>query len=123
MYDCMYNDWQKKNYLGNYPLITLNFLDVGQVEYFSRETVIPIHFASSFSKDPTEEQVIDFLQRFQHKEFRMLSSGGTHISGRSLNFYVKPEKIESLGLKFEVMETYQFPEMRKRYQLLKVTRK
>lgn len=123
IYDCMVKDWEKNNLIGNHPLITLYFLDVGQIEFFSEERIIPFHLASSFTQDPTEEQFHYFLKNFKHKEFRILSGGSTSGKRQNLSSYLNIEKLESLGLQIDVLNTYDYPDQRKRYQLVRVVRK
>jgi len=122
VYDCMVKDWEKNNFINDLPLITLYFLDVGQIEFFSGEKIIPVHFASSFTKDPSEEQVADFLKKFPHHEFRVLSSDTALGNGRNPGFYLSEEKLNSLDLKIDVLNTYHYPALGKSYQLLRVVR-
>lgn len=123
IYDCMIKDWDQKNLIGDHPLISLYFLDVGQIEFFSEENIIPIYLSSSLTQNPTEDQVLDFLKKFNHKEFLILSSNSEAGNGKNLASYLSDENLRALGLKTYVLSTYEYPEHRKSYQLLRVVRK
>jgi len=122
-YSCMVRDWnQNPKLIGDHPLITLYFLDVGQIEYFSGEKIIPIHFSPRYEREPTEDEVADFLRRFPYKEFRILGSGTRPKNGRTLLSYLSQETVNSLNLKIELLKEYNFRAQERRYRLLKVTR-
>ena len=123
IYDCMIKDWKSKNLIDNHPLLTLYFLDVGQIEFFSGEKIIPTHLASYFTQDPTLEQFEDFMKQYRPREFRFLVYRGKLLSGSPISSYVSEERLRDLGFEVEVLSSYDFPEHRKSYQLLKVVRK
>jgi len=122
IYSCMIRDWNQNNLLGNTPLLTLYFLEVGQIEFLSGEKIIPINLAPRYEREPTEDEVADFLRRFPHREFRILSSDPSQGDGRDLHSYLSPGTLESLNLRIEVVREYNFESLARRYSLLKVTR-
>lgn len=122
IYQCMLADWEKEKWLEGKPLITLNLLDVGQLEYFSEEKRLPIHATWKIKRNPTGDELRDFLTHFPYSEFLVLGSGPP--DGRDLSDYNLSEaSLNEGGLSIEVIRSYDYPAFGKSYRLMKMTRR
>lgn len=124
VYECMYNDIADKKLIGDKPLVTLNYLDIGQFEFLSGEKLIPLHVNSRLTRTPTGEELIKFFISLPSQEFFILASGGP--DGKQLGNYFRPPMskfiLQGFGWKVETVRTYQYPELLKTYSLLKITK-
>lgn len=123
VYACMYRDPDIRNRLERTPLITLNYLDVGQLEFLSGEKIKPVHLNSRWTRPPTSEELLRFFEKFPGKEVLVLSSFG--LDGKTLLDFLGPEARSILarrGLKIEELKSFRYPEQHKAYRWLLVTR-
>jgi hypothetical protein len=125
VYECMYNDIVgDPNLIGDKPLVTLNYLDIGQFEFLSGEKMIPYHVNSRLTRLPEPQELVKFFIAIPSQEFFVLGSG--EPDGKSLAHYFKPPVskyiLQSFGWKVETVKTYSYPELLKTYFLLKITK-
>lgn len=124
VYECLYRDWDNGKMLEGKPLVTLNYLDIGQLEFLSREKLIPLHVHSRLTRIPSQEELLKFFISIPSKEFFILASGKP--DGKSLEHYMQQQTMEgifkALGFKIELVKVSDFPELLKSYSLLKVTK-
>jgi hypothetical protein len=126
-YDCMVKDWKKSGVLQNHQLITLYYLDVGQIEYFSQETIIPLHVNWKYSKIPTHENFLDFLKKYPAQEFFILSSKELGVPTDLAKYLgVKDSEVQLTLLrnliKMDVIKQYDYPGISREYTLIKLSR-
>lgn len=126
-YDCMVKDWNQTGILKNHQLVTLYYLDVGQIEYFSQEKITPIHVNWKYSQIPSKESFKQFLKHFPAKEFYILSSKELGIA-TDLSTYLKVSESEVASellrdnMKIEIVKRYDYPAISREYTLLKLTK-
>lgn len=126
-YDCMVKDWNESGILKNKQLVTLYYLDVGQIEFFSQEKITPVHVNWKYSKIPSEEEFLQFLKHFPDKEFYILSSKELGVA-TDLSTYLKisESEVEAMllknNIKMEVVKRYNYPVISREYTLTKLTK-
>lgn len=124
-YDCMVKDWSQSGILKDKQLVTLYYLDIGQIEFFSQEKVTPLHVNWKYSKIPTKELFLEFLTRFPAQEFFILSSKELGVA-TDLATYLKvsePEVESTLlknKIKMSIIKHYDYPAISREYSLIKL---
>lgn len=126
-YDCMVKDWKKNGFLQNHQLITLYYLDVGQIEYFSQETITPLHVNWKYSTIPTHDNFLDFLKKYPAQEFFILSSKELGVPTDLAKYLgVKESDVQITLLrnliKMDVIKQYDYPGISREYTLIKLSR-
>lgn len=121
-YQCIVDDWKKNDLIQDKPIITLFNMDVGQIEFFSRETILPVHVKWKYNREPSPREFLDFLTSLSSKEVYSLWS-----EGRDFSTFLKtdPNQTEKLllarGIKLNIIKIYSFPEVDRSYKLVKFT--
>lgn len=125
IYDCVAKD------LKNLPqtqkeLVTLNYLDVGQLEYFSGNEILPIHVSWKLKRDATSQELLDFLLHFPSSEFYILESQGFDSKSLSDYFLLPDEGLINLfkqkNISANIVRSYTFMRFDKYYRLWHLTR-
>ena len=126
-YDCMVKDWNESGILKDKQLVTLYYLDIGQIEFFSQEKIKPLHVNWKYSTIPSKEDFVSFLSHFPAQDFFILSSKELGIA-TDLATYLKvnESEVESILLtnkiKMEIVKTYDYPAISREYTLIKLTK-
>ena len=113
-YDCMVRDWNKSGILKNKQLVTLYYLDIGQIEFFSQEKIKPLHVNWKYSTIPSKEEFISFLSYFPAQEFYILSSKELGVA-TDLATYLKVSESEVTStllknkIKMDIIKHYDYP--------------
>lgn len=126
-YDCMVKDWQQSGVLKNHQLITLYYLDVGQIEYFSQETMIPLHVNWKYSTIPSKDDFLDFLKNYPKKDFFILSSKELGVPTDLAKYlHVAEPDVQSIlfknQIKMEKIKHYNYPGISREYTLIKLSK-
>lgn len=126
-YDCMVKDWNESGILKDKQLVTLYYLDIGQIEFFSQEKIKPLHVNWKYSTIPSKEDFQAFLSRFPEQEFYILSSKELGIA-TDLATYLKVSEsdVEAILLKnkikMNIIKRYDYPAISREYTLIKLTK-
>lgn len=126
-YDCMVKDWNETGILKDKQLVTLYYLDIGQIEFFSQEKIKPIHVNWKYSTIPSKEHFIGFLSHFPAQEFYILSSKELGIA-TDLATYLKvsdsdvEETLLKNKIKMDIIKRYDYPAISREYTLIKLTK-
>ncbi|MEA9356711.1 hypothetical protein SHI21_10870 [Bacteriovorax sp. PP10] len=126
-YDCMVKDWNESGILKEKQLVTLYYLDIGQIEFFSQEKIKPIHVNWKYSKIPSKENFIGFLSHFPAQEFYILSSKELGIA-TDLATYLKVSEADVEAtllknkIKMDIVKHYDYPAISREYTLIKLTK-
>lgn len=126
-YDCMVKDWNKSGILEDKQLVTLYYLDIGQIEFFSQEKITPLHVNWKYSKIPSKENFIALLTHFPAPEFYILASKELGIA-TDLATYLKVSESEVEAtllknkIKMDIVKRYDYPAISREYTLIKLTK-
>lgn len=126
-YDCMVKDWNQSGILKDKQLVTLYYLDIGQIEFFSQEKITPLHVNWKYSTIPSKEEFIGFLTHFPAQEFFILSSKELGIA-TDLATYLKVSESEVENtllrnkIRMDIVKRYDYPAISREYTLIKMTK-
>jgi hypothetical protein len=122
----MARDLVKNNLLNNKPLITLFYLDVGQLEYFSSEKIIPLHAHWKYSIHPSPDAFLNFLKKIPSEEFYILSAKG--LDAKNLESYLGHKTVDlekflkKNNLQVDMIKDYKYTSFNLSYQLYRIRR-
>lgn len=127
VYDCMVKDWNESGILKDKQLVTLYYLDIGQIEFFSQEKITPLHVNWKYSRIPSKGNFIDLLLHFPAQEFYILASKELGIA-TDLATYLKVSEAEveatllKNNIKINIVKRYDYPAISREYTLIKLTK-